>query len=199
MPAWGDRFNKLRGKTRLVVCRLFLHLAGEEVAPLLGLLNRKAREAIAAEGDLNVLGEGLVEICQNLQEYEAYWRSAANEGDVFWDEGAAGDYVEELFTDSAQRYLSEPAPSGSTADEPFALPVTENLIVMIAIAAEGEHPDLETDLASYETMSAGLKAIVNLHYQGRLRAVQVHFSPAQFGDRLTDDQLLVNFPELIPF
>jgi len=29
-------------------------------------------------------------------------------GDVFWDEGEAGDYFNELFTDSAQRYLSEP-------------------------------------------------------------------------------------------
>ena len=36
-----------------------------------------------------------------------YWQSAGNEGDVVWDEGEAGDYVNELFTDSAQRYLSE--------------------------------------------------------------------------------------------
>jgi uncharacterized membrane protein len=31
-----------------------------------------------------------------------------------------------------------------------------------------------------------------------LLAIQVHFSPAQLGDELTDDQLLANFPELIP-
>jgi hypothetical protein len=28
--------------------------------------------------------------------------------------------------------------------------------------------------------------------------VQVHFSPAQLGDQLSDDQVLQNFPELLP-
>lgn len=198
MQSWGDRFNQLRGKTRIVVCRLFLHLGGEEVAPLLGLLNRKAREAIASDGDLEVLGEGLVEICQTLLQVDPYWRSAANEGNVFWDEGEAGDYVSELFTDSAQRYLSEPADQTGLENEPLSLPVTQNLIVMITIAVQGESPELETDLASYDAMNAGLKAIINLHYQSRLRAIQVHFSPAQFGDELTEEQILLNFTELIP-
>ncbi|MFM7371114.1 MAG: hypothetical protein ACKO2Z_25665, partial [Sphaerospermopsis kisseleviana] len=62
-------FNKMMGRTRYVVCRLFVHLAGSEVAPILGVLNRAAREAIDAEGDLEVLGEGLVEICETLLRY----------------------------------------------------------------------------------------------------------------------------------
>ncbi len=200
MSSWGDRFNQLSGKTRFVVARLFLHLAGAEVAPLLGILNRAAREAVESDGDLNILGEGLVEICENLLQYDTYWQSAANEGDVFWKEGEAGDYVNELFTDSAQRYLSEPFPSeaGSEQDQLLSLPITRNLVVMITVAAEGEEPKLETDLSNIPAFKAGLKALINLHYQGRLRAIQVHYSPAQFGDELTNDQLLTNFPELIP-
>ncbi len=199
MSSWGDRFNKLTGKNRYVVCRLFIHLAGEEVAPLLGVLNRAAREAVEADGDLEVLGEGLVDICQNLLQMNVYWQSAANEGDVFWDEGEAGDYVTELFTDSAGRYLSEPDFSKPLAeDEPLSLPVTRNLVVMIAVAFEGEADELETNLASMEALEDGLKALINLHYQGRLQAIQVHFSPAQLGDELTNDQLLLNFSELIP-
>ena len=199
MSSWGDRFNKLTGKNRYVVCRLFIHLAGEEVAPLLGVLNRAAREAVEADGDLEVLGEGLVDICQNLLQMNVYWQSAANEGDVFWNEGEAGDYVTELFTDSAGRYLSEPDFSqGFAEDEPLSLPVTRNLVVMIAVAFEGEADELETNLASMETLEDGLKALINLHYQGRLQAIQVHFSPAQLGDELTNDQLLLNFSELIP-
>ena len=201
MNAWRDRFQKMIGKTRFVVCRLFIHLAGEEVAPLLGILNREARQAIDSEGDMKVLGEGLVEICQSLLQYDTYWQSVANEGDVFWDEGEAGDYFSDLFTDSAQRYLSEPDlgnPSGSDR-EPLSLPVTRNLVVMITVAFEGEAPELETDLSSITALKAGLKALINLHYQQTtLRAIQVHFSPAQLGDQLTSDQLLQHFPELIP-
>lgn len=193
MSSWRDRFNQFSGKTRLVVCRLFVHLAGSEVAPLLGVLNQAGREAIEADGDLAVLGEGLVEICQNLLQLNTYWQSAANEGDFFWEEGEAGDYVTELFTDSAQRYLSE-----TDFDEPLSFPVTHNLIVMITVAYEGEVPALETDLASVDALEDGLKALVNLHYQERLRAIQVHFSPAQFCDELTDEHILLNFPELIP-
>jgi hypothetical protein len=199
MNAWRDRLSRLGGKTRFVVCRLFVHLAGEEVAPLLGVLNQSARTAVDAEGDLETLGEGLGEICQSLLQYDTYWQSAANEGDVFWDEGEAGDFVTELFTDSAQRYLSAPLEQvNSNPDEALSLPITHNLIVMLTVAYEGEVPELETDLANMSALKAGLKALINLHYQQRLRAIQVHFSPAQLGDELTSDQVLLNFPELIP-
>lgn len=200
MTSWRDRFNKFSGKTRFAVCRVFLHLSGKEVAPLLGILNRAAREAVEADGDLTILGEGLVDICQNLLQYDTYWLSAANEGDVFWEEGEAGDYVNELFTDSAERYLSEPnfADPNISDKTPLSLPITSNLVVMLTVAYEGEVPDLETDLADIGALKAGLKALINLHYQERLRAIQVHFSPAQLGDELTNDQLLLNFPELIP-
>ncbi|MBE9188202.1 DUF1517 domain-containing protein [Microcoleus sp. LEGE 07076] len=200
MNSWRDRFNQFTGKARLAVCRLFVQLTGEEVAPMLGVLNRTAREAIDADGDVAILGEGLGEICNHLLQYDNYWQAAANEGDVFWDEGEAGDYVDELFTDSADRYLSEPQHSTSVYDKnsSLSLPVTTNVVVMLTVAYEGEVPALETDLADISALKVGLKALINLHYQERLRAVQVHFSPAQLGDELTNDQVLVNFPELIP-
>jgi len=199
MNAWRDRLNQFSGKTRFVVSRVFVHLAGEEVAVLLGVLNGAAREAVDTEGDMTALGEGLVEICQSLIQYDTYWQAAANEGNVFWDEGEAGDFVTELVTDSAQRYRSAPALDNSAGtDEPLALPATRHLVVMLTIAFEGEVPELETDLASMSALRAGLKTMVNLHYQEKLRAIQVHFSPARLGDELTTDQVLVGFPELIP-
>lgn len=69
---------------------------------------------------------------------------------------------------------------------------------MITVAFEGENPDLETNLADLEALEYGLKALINLNYQGNLRAIQVHFAPAQLGDQLTNDQLLLNYPELVP-
>ncbi|WNZ26229.1 DUF1517 domain-containing protein [Leptolyngbya sp. NK1-12] len=197
MSGWRDRLNRMGGRTRFAVCRIFVHLAGDEVAPLLGVLNRAALDAIDAEGDMQVLAEGLVEICEGLLQYDLYWQSAANEGDVFWDEGEAGDYVTELFTDSAHRYGVAEA-TALDENDPLALPVTQNLVVILTVAYEGEVPALETDLANISALKAGLKALINLRYDNKLRAIQWHYSPAQLGDVLTSEQLILNFPELIP-
>lgn len=193
-----DLFNRMMGKTRYVVCRLFVHLNGNEVTPILGVLNRTARQAIDADGDMEVMGECLVDVCQTLLQYDEYWTSAHNEGDVFWKEGEAGDYFNELFTDSAQRYLSEPDLQTVAADANLTLPPTPNVVVMITIVYEGEVPDLEENLADIRELKQGLKAAIDLHYKHRLRAIQVHFSPARLGDELTNDQLLQHYPELIP-
>lgn len=200
MSSLGDRFNRFRGKTRFVVCRIFLHLRGEEAAPLLGILNQAARDAVESEGDLTVLGESLVTICEKLLQLSFNWQSAANEGDVFWNEDDTASYVNDLFTDSSQRYLGDveitDTPVGK--DEPLSLAVTENLIVMITVAFEGEVPELETDLANMAAMQDALKTLINLHYENKYKAIQVHFSPARLGECLDDEQILLNFPELIP-
>lgn len=194
-----DRFNQMIGRTRFVVCRIFLHLGGNDVAPILGVLNRVARQVMDADGDLQVAGEGLVTICQSLLQADEFWVSAANEGEVYWSESEAGDFVNELFTDSAQRYLSEvDFSSKPPANQPLSIPITSNVVVMLTVACEGEVPELETDLSNVNDLKRGLKTLINLQYQGKLRAVQIHFSPAQIGDELTSDQLLQYFPELIP-
>ncbi len=193
-----NTFNRMMGRTRYVVSRLFLHLNGQEIAPILGVLNRAARKAIDADGDLEILGEELVLLCETFLQYDEYWCSAANEGDVFWSEGEAGDYVNELFTDSAQRYGANLDSSSASASQPLTLPVTDNIIVMITVAAEGEFSELETDLANISALKAAFSTLINLHYKHKLRAIQVHFSPAQLGDELSRDQLLEYYPELIP-
>lgn len=198
MSAWRDGLNRISGRARIAVCRIMIHLAGDEVAPLLGLLNQTARDAVEAEGDLPVLSEGFVQLCQSLLDYDLYWRSAANEGDVFWAEGEAGDYVAELFTDSAQRYGVEiPAAPATESADLLSLPVTQNLVVILTLAYEGEIAALETDLADFNALKQGLKAVISLD-PSRIRAVQMHFAPAQLGDLLTSEQLIMNFPELIP-
>ena len=197
--AIGDRFNKFIGKTRFVVSRILVHLEGQEVSPLLGILNENARSAVDADGDLDVMGECLVNICQALLDYQTYWQSAANEGDIFWQEEDAGNYVAELFTDSASRYLSQPDFDDELEEEtPLSLPVTDNIIVMITVAFTGEVPEIETDLAEIESLTNGLKALISLHYKQQYEAIAIHFSPARLGEQLTSEQVIINFPELIP-
>ncbi len=197
--AVGDRFNRFVGKTRFVVSRIFVHLQGEEVSPLLGILNQNARTAIDADGEMDVMGESLVNICQGLLEYQTYWQSAANEGDVFWQEADAGDYVAELFTDSSSRYLSQPdlIPENED-DETLSIGVTDNIVVMITVAFTGEIPEIETDLADVENLTNALKALISIHYKQEYRAIAIHFSPSQLGETLTNEQTILNFAELIP-
>jgi hypothetical protein len=142
-----------------------------------------------ADGDIQTIGEGLVTICQQILQLETYWQAAFNEGDVVWSEDEADDFYTELFTDSGQRYLS----GGE-----LTIPITQNLIVMMTVVFEGEEAALETNLADLAPLRQGLKALINLHYQERLRAIQVHFSPAALGEELSSDQVLLNFPELAP-
>ncbi len=194
----GDQFNKMVGKTRYVVSRIFLQLSGTEVTPVLGVLNQAGRQILEADGDLTIAGECLGEICQSLLQYEHTWRAAGNEGDMMWDEGTAGGYINELFTDSAQRYLSNPEPEQSRPDAELTLPPTPNLVVMITVAFTGTDDTIEANLSEVGALRAALKNLINLHYQNRLEAIQVHFSPAQLGDQLSDDQVLQNFPELLP-
>ncbi len=199
MGGWRDRVEKLRGRTRFVVLRIMLHLSGEDAPPQLGVFNRVARSAIESDGDLQVMGEGLIEICESLLRTPSSWQAVANEGDVFWDEGEAGDYVNEIFTDSAQRYLSDVvADENSDDDDTLSIPISRNVVLMLTVAYTGEMESLETDLSDIGVLEEALKDLISLHYNDRLRAIQIHFSPAHFGDELTNDQVIENFPELVP-
>jgi hypothetical protein len=197
MSAWTDRFNSLTGKKRLVVSRIFVALTGNESTTLLGVLNRAAQVAIDSDGDLDIMGESLVEICESLLQRETSWESSHNEGDVFWSEEEASQYLNELFTDSSRRYFSEMDESPDD-DQPLSIPMTQNVVVMMTLAIEGEVPDLETDLSNIQALRQALSQICNLQSQRRLRAIQVNFSPDQMGVVLTSDHLMQQFPELIP-
>jgi hypothetical protein len=196
MSAWTDRFNSLTGKKRFVVSRIFIALTGNESTTLLGVLNRAAQDAIEAEGDLQIMGTSLVEICESLLQRETSWESSHNEGEVFWSEEDASGYLNELFTDSSRRYFSEMDETPND-DQPLIIPMTPNVVVMLTLAIEGEVPDLETDLSNIQALRQALSQICNLQPE-RLRAIQVNFSPDQMGCILTSDHLMQQFPELIP-
>ena len=200
MNDWNDRLNKLTGKTRFVVSRILIHLKGPEVPTLLGVMNRAAQDAIDNNGDLYVLGQSLVEICENLLQRESSWLAASNEGEVLWSEEEASEYLNELFTDSTSRYLSDAGEERDSLDDSEALkiPMTSNLVVMITIACEGDVPKLEADLADISALKQALSQLCTLQSQDRFRAIQLNFSPDQIGYVLTDDHVLQQFPELIP-
>jgi hypothetical protein len=74
-----DQFNKMVGKTRYVVSRIFLQLNGTEVTPVLGLLNQAGRQMIEAEGISPSLGNAYMlqspSSCSFIT-YYVYFRSS---------------------------------------------------------------------------------------------------------------------------
>ncbi|MGL6283447.1 MAG: DUF1517 domain-containing protein, partial [Microcoleaceae cyanobacterium] len=170
---------------------------------LLGVLNKAAIESLEAqeaeEDFLEVLGEELVNVCRSLLEYDTYWRSVFNEGDIFWDEGEAGNYYNECDIKLMSRYKTSINSENILDDDQLlSLPPTGNLVVMLLIAYEGEVPEIETDLSNIKAIKEALQSIINLHHNGQLRGISIQFSPAEFGDELTDEQVLLNFSELVP-
>jgi hypothetical protein len=193
-----DSFNSLTGKSRFVVSRLFIQLAGTGFGPLWGQLQQFQVEANRSDGDLDIMGEGLVSLCEALSRRSIEWTAAANEGEVFWDEGEAADYINELFMDSAARYVLEEDEEPSGDQSTLTLSGVQTLVVSIAWAYIGEIPDLEANLADVEALKRALIALPNLHFSHQLEALQVHFCPVRPEYPLSPDQLLEYFPELSP-
>ncbi len=181
-------------RQRFVVTRLFVHLQGEGVAPVLGALN----QAIRTEEETP--GMGLADACQALLDFEPYWYASANEGEVFKEEGSAGAYFQELHTEADRYFASDLSVEvdASDEDEPLILPTTSNVVAILTLAYTGTCAALETDLDEVEAVTEALKAAIDLHFQERLQGTQIHFLPARLGDELTEDRILESFPELIP-
>jgi len=170
-------------------------LNGYEAAPLLGALSRSSRHIIDSEGEFEVASAEMAKVCGALMDYEASWHRAANWGEVFSKEEQAGDYGAEAFSDLSQRYLS----SGEGLDDapPASTRPPQNIVVMLTVAYLGEEKDLETPLTDVQKVKAALKTIVALHHRDGLQLAHLHYAPAHFGDDLNEDQLLINYPELV--
>jgi len=112
----------MTGRTRFAVCRLFLHLAGSDVTAFRSLKScgaavltpgRTRRNLRAFCNTMNIT------ICRQRRDILGRRRS--------------GRLFQQLVTDPAQRYLSEPDLSvpNSGFDQLCRYPVTRNVVVMM--------------------------------------------------------------------
>jgi len=189
-------FNWLN-KKRYVVTTLLVGLEGRSAAPLLGALTQASGRILDSDGEFEVASQEIAGVCGALLDYETAWNRAANWGEAFTKEEQAGDYGAETFSDLSQRYLSSSATEGSVLSVPNTARPPQNIVVMITVAYQGEIPELEANLHSLTQVKSALKAIVALHHKDQLQLAHLHFAPAQFGDDLDEEQLLVNYPELV--
>lgn len=184
-------------KKRFVVTNLFVAVDGAAFTAILTLCGRAEQRIVASEGDFDVASEQIAKVAGGLIDQREHWTHAAIFGDVVDDEGQADATAQEAFADLSTRYLSagdeEPRPEAKVSVEPGE----RRAVAMLTVAYEGEEPALERDAGNVVELEEALQKIVALHHQGRLLVAHVHHAPAHPEDRLTDEQLLVNYPELM--
>jgi hypothetical protein len=185
----------LFSRKRFVVSTILLGVEGEERARIFSTVSHAMRRIVESEGEFDVAAEEIARVAEVLLEYENAWSHVANWGEVFRKEEDASGYGEQSFADCAGRYLS--ATDGSGELETASEVSRGASVVMLTIAFEGEHPAIEKTLATRQEIASALEAIVALHRTDRLLLAHIHQSPGTLEESLSDDQLTVNYPEMM--
>lgn len=181
-------------KKRFVVTNLFVAVDESAFVPVLTLCARAEQRIVASEGNFDVASEQIAKVAGGLIDVREHWTHAALFGDVVDDEGQADSIAQEAFADLSTRYLS----AGDDDARPVEVnPGERRAVAMLTVAFEGEEATLERDVENVLLLEESLQRIVALHHQGRLLVAHVHHAPAHPEDKLTDEQLLVNYPELM--
>lgn len=182
-------------KRRHVVQTTLVAVDGDAFAPLIDITTRAQARMQSAPEDFEVASEGIASVARALLDHQDAWTMAAAGGDIFDDEASASGQVAEVFADLSTRYqnsASDNLPAGpkdGTSHE-------RRCVVMLTVGYAGEEEGLEQDLGDRNDLVEMLRAIIALHERDGLLAAQVHIAPAHPEDRLSDEQLLVAFPEL---
>lgn len=183
-------------KPRIVVANLLVALDGADGRAVLPELVDATRR-IAQDGtDFAVASTQVARACELLLGRETAWSHAAHWGEIFTDEGDASAYADDAFADASGRYLSE----GAEADQGRAdddAPAHDKVVAMITVAYEGEQSALEAPANDVVALRAALDAIRALHARDALLVAHLHVAPSHPEERLTDERLLVSFPELM--
>lgn len=184
-------------KKRVVVSNVFVALDQGAFSRALAVC-ASAEEEIAAGGeDFAVASAAVAKVAGFLLDATDHATHAAVFGEQFKDEGEAGTYGQECFADLSSRYLAGPDDAEAARARSEELPGEKRAVVMLTVAYEGERPALEEPPGSVLALQAALKDILALHHAGALLLAHIHHAPAHADDKLTDEQLLVHYPELL--
>jgi hypothetical protein len=188
-------------KDRWAVATVMVALDGPEVPAFQDLLKDATGRIVDSDGDFDITGEELVRVAEALLEHTDTWSQAANWGEAFTEEGDAAAYGDEVFAELSGRYLS----SGGLGEDRVprepprarALGTFRHLVVMLTVGYQDEVAELEKPISMRADLAKALSAMIALQRKEQLELAHLHYSPADPNEVLTDDQLLVNYPELV--
>jgi hypothetical protein len=181
-------------KKRHVVVTVLVGVDGDGCAPVRERAVLATKKIVAAHGAFDVAAAEVADVARALLDHQADWSHGALGGDIYDKEADASAGVADVYADLAGRYLasdgSDPkAAAHGTRDE-------RRVVVMLTVAYAGEDAALERELNDRNDVIAVLEGIAAQAERDTLLAAQVHAAPAHPEDVLTDEQLLVCFPEL---
>jgi uncharacterized membrane protein len=193
---------RLFQKDRFVVVNLFVAVDDDAVAPVRDAAVASARRIVEADGDFDVARAEIGRVARVLLDHESSWSHAAHGGDVFDREEDAAAQGDASFADLSTRYLAGDDDEGhaaqrNDADALGAEPGVRRAVVMFTLAYAGEEPALENDVGGVLDVRRVLQAVVSLAEQDRLLLAHIHAAPAHPEDTLTEERLLVGYPELM--
>ena len=184
-------------RERHVTATVLVCVDGPAFQPLLIAASRAA-ERITASRDLEVASQKLAEVARALLDQESHWAQAALGGEVFDDEGDASAHLADVFADLSGRYLGAADGDGGAASAADGTSQEKRAVIMLTASYQGENDDVERELQDRLDLARVLRGLIAMHERGALTSAYVHTAPAHPDDRLTDEQLLALFPELVP-
>lgn len=189
--------------SRHVVATVLVAVDGEAFVPAIVKI---ARTAQRLENDdrngvdtFDGASQALADTARLLLDHEVSWSQAALGGDVFDSEEDASAQLAEVYADLSSRYASS---AGGERAADFDKQAGDDVsserraVVMLTACYQGEDADIERELNDRLDLARVLRGLIALHERDGLLAAHIHVAPAHVDDRLTDEQLLVSFPEL---
>ncbi|MCK6551902.1 DUF1517 domain-containing protein [Myxococcota bacterium] len=191
-------------RKRHTVSTIIVVLDADDARTAFSALSEATDHIARSDGDHAVASEAVADVAGFLLEHRAAWTHVANWGEVFRREEEAAEYGDEVFAECASRYVSSRSAGAPREDDSRLRDLgaprrgPHPIVVMVTVGYRGEIPALEKTLATRNDVDAALSAIIALHHRDALDLAALHFAPGHEAEFLTDDQLMMNFPELLP-
>jgi len=193
-------FGKKKKDSRHVVATVLVAVDGDAFVPAIVKVTRAAQRLAADDGrgvdTFAGASQALADTARVLLDHEANWDQAALGGDVFDSEDDASAQVAEVYADLSGRYSSSPADNDLDKAAGDDTSRERRAVVMLTACYQGEDADVERELNDRLDLARVLRGLIALHERDALLAAHIHVAPAHVDDRLTDEQLLMLFPEL---
>lgn len=193
-------FGKKKKDSRHVVATVLVAVDGEAFVPAIVKITRAAQRLAADDGrgvdTFAGASQALADTARLLLDHETNWDQAALGGDVFDSEDDASAQVAEVYADLSGRYSSSPTDNDLDKAAGDDTSRERRAVVMLTACYQGEDADVERELNDRLDLARVLRGLIALHERDALLAAHIHVAPAHVDDRLTDEQLLMLFPEL---